>query len=98
MQPILNVLGILRDFEIQANLPKTQVFRGDETVQENINTFPHTLGHGNNPILTLGTPQHTHKIREVIQHLQIVFYNNYVVVILNQLPYHPGLSEPLLHV
>mmetsp|Transcript_38336 Transcript_38336/g.47483 ORF Transcript_38336/g.47483 Transcript_38336/m.47483 type:complete len:248 (+) Transcript_38336:362-1105(+) len=64
----LGRIQVLGDLEGQGHLTKSQVFGGNETIQENVDAFSHTEGHGHHTIGTCGAPQATNEVGQIVQH------------------------------
>mmetsp|Transcript_11110 Transcript_11110/g.12173 ORF Transcript_11110/g.12173 Transcript_11110/m.12173 type:complete len:201 (+) Transcript_11110:208-810(+) len=74
-------VGVFSNLESQGDFSKSQIFGGNKTGQENVNTFSDTERHSDNTICSGFTIQTANKIREIIQDTQIMFNDNDIVIV-----------------
>ena len=88
----------LSDTEGQRLISEPEVLGGNVTIQENVDTFTDRGGEGDHTKECGSSVEHTDKVGEIVQHGQIVLYNNDIVIRTKQLTNGAGSRQTLLDI
>ena len=92
------LVSSLGNTEGQRLVTESQVFRGNVTVEEDINTFSHRVWQGDHTVDGGLAVKHAHIIRKIIEDGQIVLNHNDVVIIAKKRADDGGSAQSLLDI
>ncbi len=72
--------GVLRHLEDEGVLTEPEILRRNKAVQEDVDAFPHRKGHCDDAVSTWYAVQTADEVRQVVQHGEIVFHHDNVLV------------------